>query len=181
MKSTFMLAALAALVAAAPHPQDIDFSMVLAAPNPTYSEAIGVSAQVVTYNAATILAAATATIADVSVVETDVAKRDAMLDVEKRAACDPQPAGATGAPTQTTDTAPAFASNTAFASIASAAPTPAGYSNTFTNLNASNNAMGYMGFTTLQTYDVQTCAAQCNKINGCMSVNICEHPQKGKP
>lgn len=29
-----------------------------------------------------------------------------------------------------------------------------------------------MGFTTLQTYDVQGCANQCSAINGCASFNI---------
>ena len=29
-----------------------------------------------------------------------------------------------------------------------------------------------MGYTTLDTYDVPTCAAKCSAINGCMSFNI---------
>lgn len=31
---------------------------------------------------------------------------------------------------------------------------------------------GYLGFTTLKTYDVASCAAKCNAINGCISINI---------
>ena len=29
-----------------------------------------------------------------------------------------------------------------------------------------------MGFTTLQTYDTQACASKCDKMNGCMAVNV---------
>ena len=42
----------------------------------------------------------------------------------------------------------------------------------FTNLNVSNNAYGYMGYTSLSTYDTEKCAAKCNAINGCMSFNL---------
>ena len=59
-----------------------------------------------------------------------------------------------------------------FAAAASAAPTPSGYTNTFTNLNASSNAYGYMGFTTLSSYDSNACAAKCNAITDCIAINI---------
>lgn len=29
-----------------------------------------------------------------------------------------------------------------------------------------------MGYTTLTTYDPAVCAAKCDKINGCMSINV---------
>lgn len=34
------------------------------------------------------------------------------------------------------------------------------------------DSYGYLGYTTLQTYDSQACANKCNKINGCISFNI---------
>jgi hypothetical protein len=34
------------------------------------------------------------------------------------------------------------------------------------------SAHGYLGYTTLQDYDVNTCADKCNAINGCMAINI---------
>jgi len=34
------------------------------------------------------------------------------------------------------------------------------------------SAYGYLGFTTLQTYDTQACASKCDKMNGCMAVNV---------
>ncbi|KEQ74650.1 hypothetical protein M436DRAFT_33222, partial [Aureobasidium namibiae CBS 147.97] len=59
-----------------------------------------------------------------------------------------------------------------FASSASQAPVPQGYTQTFQNLNASNNAYGYMGYSVLQSYDTNACAAKCNAMNGCISVNV---------
>lgn len=177
MRPASFLPALAAVVAATPRPQDIDFSMVMAVPNSTYTESVGVTAQVVTYDPATILEQATATISSVEAAETVVADSDAVKRdvIEKRTACALQPTGISST-TPTADNPSAFVSNTVFASIASAAATPAGYTNTFTNLQGSNNAMGYLGFTTLQTYDSQACASKCDKINGCMAVNICTNP-----
>lgn len=35
-----------------------------------------------------------------------------------------------------------------------------------------DSAYGYLGFTDLESYDVLGCAAQCNEINGCVSINI---------
>lgn len=127
--------AFAALAFAAPAPQDIDFDLAIALPNPTYSTEVGAYAQTVTYNAASIVAAVVAQVTSDSVAETDVAKR------VKRTACAPQPTGASGAPAVSPDTPAAFASNTAFASIASAAAIPSGYSQTFSNLNASNKSV----------------------------------------
>ncbi|KAH0361431.1 hypothetical protein KCU65_g8710, partial [Aureobasidium melanogenum] len=52
------------------------------------------------------------------------------------------------------------------------APTPPGYTNTFTNLQASSNADGYNGFTILPTYNVSSCAAQCTSRTNCFAFNI---------
>lgn len=132
MRSIFILVGLAALTLAAPAPQAIEFSLAMALPNPSYSTAVGATAQIVTYNAASIASAVVASVTSDSVAETDVAKK------VKRTACAPQPSGYSGAPTFSPDTPAAFASYTGFASKASAAPVPSGYSQTFTNLNASN-------------------------------------------
>ncbi|KAK5118683.1 hypothetical protein LTR85_007889 [Meristemomyces frigidus] len=153
--------------------------MVDAAPNPTYSTALGVSAQTVTYNPTTIVQAATADITSVTVEVTDVAT-STPGGVEKRSVttaatsgCSTAAAQATGAgPVPSPDTASAFLAYPSFSAVASAAPTPPGYTNTFTNQQASNNAYGYLGYTTLKTYDTVTCASKCNAINGCMGINI---------
>jgi len=124
---------LGALSAASPVPQEMDLDMVIAAPNPTFTEILGATAQIVTYNTQTIIAAATS-VTSVTVNTLVVTTTDAAARLAKKDACATQPTGATGAPTVSPDIPDAFVSNTAFASIASAAPTPAGYDQTFVNL-----------------------------------------------
>ncbi|THV66682.1 hypothetical protein D6D17_03159 [Aureobasidium pullulans] len=174
--SSYALPALAAnLVAALPAPQEIDLDMVLDTPDPTFSEAVGVVAQTITYDTASLIAVATAAASSVSIEISDVLSQTAV--VSKRAApatCVPQPSGATSAPTYAagTDNAANFLANNYYASVASAAPTPTGYNMAFVNQQASNNAFGYLGFDTLDTYDVATCASRCSAKNGCVSINI---------
>ncbi|GAM90385.1 hypothetical protein ANO11243_084280 [Dothideomycetidae sp. 11243] len=167
MRSHISLAAMLALAAAAPAPipQDIDFDLVDALPAPTYSIAVGATAQVITYDPSAIVSAAQAQITS------DVAS-DPAVTLVKRTACAPQPTGAKNAPVVATDTPTAFSNNTAFASIALAAPVPSGYVQRFQNLNASNNAYGYMGYTTLDSYDTALCAKKCTALKGCSSINI---------
>ncbi|KAG9832415.1 hypothetical protein KCU98_g12821, partial [Aureobasidium melanogenum] len=89
--------------------------------------------------------------------------------------CQVQPTGVALGPQSTDDSVSAFLSYSAFAATAvSAASTavPSGYVNTFSNLDASNNAYGYMGYTLLTDYNTQTCADKCTKINGCQAFNI---------
>ncbi|KAI4728672.1 hypothetical protein E4T49_03498 [Aureobasidium sp. EXF-10728] len=171
MRYSLAVPAFAALAAALPAPQLIDLDMVIAQPDISYTT----TASSVTYDATSIAAQATDDITSVSVDVSAIATATP-LAIEKRGACAPQPTGVTGAygpPAQASDdTVAAFVANTAFAAAASSAPVPSGYSNTFTNLNASNNAYGYMGYTTLTSYDTEKCASKCNAINGCMSFNL---------
>ena len=159
-----------AIAAPAPVPQDIDFDLAYALPNPTFTEDVGAIAQTVSYNPTTVFSAA---IEQITATQTDDAGVSATDEaVEKRAAvsCAPQPSGY--GPVPRPDSASAFLSYSAFASAASAAPVPSGYVQEFVNAKASNNAYGYMGYTTLTSYDVKACAAKCDAINGCISVNI---------
>ncbi|KAI5239551.1 hypothetical protein E4T47_09330 [Aureobasidium subglaciale] len=174
--SSYALPALAAnLVAALPAPQEIDLDMVLAIPDPTYSEAVGVTAQTITYDTASIIAQATASISAVVADSGDVLSSTAVAH-EKRAAapttCAAQPSGANSVPAYSPDTAGVFADNAYFPSIASAAPSIPGYTQAFANKQASSNAFGYMGFDTFDTYDVTTCAQRCTAKRGCVSVNM---------
>jgi hypothetical protein len=172
MRYSLAVPAFAALVAALPAPQLIDLDMVAAQPNISYTT----TASSVTYDVTSLAAQATDDITSVSVDLSAIATQSPLAVIEKRAACAAQPTGVSGAyaaPAQPTDdTVSAFAANTAFAAAAFNAPVPSGYSNTFTNLNASNNAYGYMGYTTLSSYDTEKCAAKCNVINGCISFNL---------
>lgn len=143
--SSYALPALAAnLAAALPRPQDFDFSIIDAAPDPTFTQATGVTAQTITIDPQALIASATAAISSVSVDAGDVLSSTAVAQAKRAAAttCVPQPAGATSAPTYAAadDNAANFLANTYYSSVASAAPTPSGYSQSFLNKQASNNA-----------------------------------------
>lgn len=171
MRGYIAFSLLAALAYASPVPQNIDFDLVDDSPDPPRPTiAVGPTAQTVTYNlaSATTFAATEALATPDSTSTADSEKRD----LEKRAACATQPTGA--GPVPSPDTASAFLAYPSFASIASAAPTPSGYSKTFTNLQGSSNAYGYLGYTTLSSYDTAKCAAKCNAINKCVGINICK-------
>ncbi|KAF4554910.1 Hypothetical protein D9617_3g019790 [Elsinoe fawcettii] len=150
-------------------PQEIDFvALAATVPDISYSTAAATaSAQIVSYNPSAVLSSAVAQITDTKTVA--VAVKSATL--QKRAACDAQPTGVTGFP-YSPDTPSAFKTNALFASAASAAPVPTGYSQSFANRNGSNNAYGYLGYTRLSTYDTTSCAARCTAIFGCQSFNI---------
>lgn len=138
-----LVANLAAALPAA-QPQQIDLSMVLDTPDPTFSVAVGVSAQTITYDTASLIAVASAAASSVSIAVSDVLSQTAVIS--KRAVttttCVPQLTGATSAPTYSPgdDNAANFLANTYYASVASAAPTPSGYNQAFLNQQASNNA-----------------------------------------
>ncbi|KAH0382018.1 hypothetical protein KCU92_g6649, partial [Aureobasidium melanogenum] len=70
------------------------------------------------------------------------------------------------------DTPAEFLAYTGYSDPALNAVTPPGYTNTFTNLQASSSADGYGGYTTLDSYDVASCAAQCTSRANCQAFNI---------
>lgn len=78
---------------------------------------------------------------------------------------------------------------------ATSAPTPQGYTRAYQNKNGasevgdvlisflmSNNPLtillqgifGYMGYSTLDTYDTAKCASRCDNVKGCSSFNLCK-------
>ncbi|KAH0343596.1 hypothetical protein KCU83_g8814, partial [Aureobasidium melanogenum] len=91
MKSIILTYLLAGLVTAAPRPQDIDFDLAYAVPNPTYSEAIGATAQSVVINPSVVYSAAAAQITDTVADTAGVATATAQVANQKRAACASQP------------------------------------------------------------------------------------------
>ncbi|KAI5198023.1 hypothetical protein E4T39_06967 [Aureobasidium subglaciale] len=173
MRSYIAAAALAALAQA----QDLDWDAVLqATPAPTGSVPVVYATLPATTATATTVSY-TSEAAAAAVSSALVANPDDSFPLDaaiaKRAAatiCQSQPAGS--GPTPTADNVNAFWALDAFSSSASAAPTPSGYVNTFTNLKASNNAYGYMGFSLLTEYNTQTCADKCTKVNGCQAFNL---------
>ncbi|USP75175.1 hypothetical protein yc1106_02449 [Curvularia clavata] len=84
--------------------------------------------------------------------------------------CSDQPLGK--GPVPTPDTPEAFLAMDEISDAANNAPTPSGYALKFKNLKASNNAIGYLGYNTLDTYDTQACADFCTAKEGCSSFNI---------
>ena len=171
-KLTAILLSGAALAVAADPQLDIAAVAEAGLP-PQPSIAINAPAQTVTYDATSASAAAAAT-QSAQAFDTEVGNSPGLTNGSKmkRAACDPQWTGK--GPIPSPDTASAFLAYGPFASSASAAPTPNGYSLAFKNLQAENNALGYMGFTLLDTYDTQLCAKKCDAIYGCNAFNIGE-------
>ncbi|KAF2228124.1 hypothetical protein BDZ85DRAFT_315612 [Elsinoe ampelina] len=154
-----------ALAAPAPAPQDIEFDLVYALPNPSSSVDLTATVQVVKYDPTSVIQNA------IPQITQDVHAEGPGSTLKKRLACQKQPAGAKNAPA-VADDAGSFKASVDFSNVANGAVTPSGYTQTFKNLNASNNAYGYMGYSTLDSYDVTTCAGRCTKVNGCMSFNI---------
>ncbi|KAI4724533.1 hypothetical protein E4T49_07744 [Aureobasidium sp. EXF-10728] len=132
-----------------------------------------------TYSQAAVLASISSVLEDPSETNTAVIQADASAtssgsQLVKRASavstCLAQPTGA--GPVPSPDNASNFVSFAPFAAAATSAPVPAGYTNVFTNLQASNNALGYLGFTTLKQYDPSVCAKKCSSIAACQSFNL---------
>ncbi|KAF1834799.1 hypothetical protein BDW02DRAFT_475931, partial [Decorospora gaudefroyi] len=62
--------------------------------------------------------------------------------------------------------------DTNVASVAKGASTPSGYFNTFTNLQGASSAYGYLGYSTVESYDPSVCATKCDDKEGCLGFNI---------
>lgn len=84
--------------------------------------------------------------------------------------CAPQPDGY--GPKAKVDTADGFLADDSLHNIAKNAKDPKGYASTFKDLNAAVNANTYLGFDTLKSYDVDSCAAKCDNTDLCTSFNI---------
>jgi hypothetical protein len=173
MRSFTVAAAFAAMAVAnpVPQPQGFDWKAIdalSAIPTVTIPVVdVAAKASTVAFDAS----AAASSIA--AVVKSSGVDSTASSGLKVRAAavtCKAQPLGA--GPTVSPDTPEAFLAYDYFKAQAVAAPTPGGYYNAFTNLQASNNAYGYMGYTLLNEYSTQACAAKCDAISGCASFNI---------
>ena len=139
MRSAIAVAAFAALAQA----QDLDWDVVLqATPIPDVTiPVVYATAQSSTATATTVSYSSEAAIASVTSALAADPSDSFPLDsaLAKRAtttSCAVQPTGA--GPSVSPDNASNFLSYSVFSSAASAAPTPSGYKNTFTNLQASN-------------------------------------------
>jgi hypothetical protein len=84
--------------------------------------------------------------------------------------CEVQPTDA--GPVPTPDTAIAFLADQDFAATASNAPTPQGYSRSFSNLKASTQSTDMLSYRTLGSYDTLICQEYCDSLLGCFGYNI---------
>ncbi|KAI1264150.1 hypothetical protein F5Y18DRAFT_428231 [Xylariaceae sp. FL1019] len=84
--------------------------------------------------------------------------------------CAPQPDGY--GPKVVPDTPEAFQESEELKSLALSAKTPKGYTQTFSDLEASVNANTYLGLQTLTSYNVSGCAAACDSTDLCTAFNI---------
>ncbi|KAM0133594.1 hypothetical protein ACHAO1_006114 [Botrytis cinerea] len=161
---------------AAPRPQKIDFKSLNPVVQSVQSVPVGITAQVVTYNptAATSSAAAAVTKSSaIKATETTLAtKREAGQLEVRDGDCSTQPATIYTGTNPAADDPDSFLAYQPFADAANSAATPPGFTRSFVNLNASNNALKYMGFTQLPTYDTKNCASKCSDIAGCNAFNI---------
>ncbi|CAD0085486.1 unnamed protein product [Aureobasidium vineae] len=172
MRSFFTLHVLAAVVAAAPRPQDIDFDLVEQAADPVLiTPALDVATQVATVAAVTEQAAAASGAVSAEpainsaspVTERDLVARDST--------CAKQKAGR--GPVASPDTPEAFLVLDHLSKILSTTvATPYGYSQVFANQKASLSASVYMGLHTLDSYDVPGCQSICDQNPGCVAFNM---------
>jgi len=174
-------------------PQGLDFDVVdNLPPASTVVIPIGVASQIVTVNEASAIAsvAALATKAPLTDAYDGVVSVPAAVNIVTASYLSKRQAGSssgsatsscTGGTPQATGTGPAstpdtpagFQQNGAYGSSARSAAVPSGYTQTFSNLNGSSQAYGYLGFTSVTSYDPASCASKCNSIQGCQSFNIC--------
>ncbi|KAK4986138.1 hypothetical protein LTR50_005510 [Elasticomyces elasticus] len=168
---------------AAPRPQVLNYALVNGAgPAPNVTVPIGAYSTFMTYDA-TAVASDTAARVTAELLPQQKRSLDFWHTLPSRAissgkerpkrsdgACNPLPSG--HGPVPSPDTPSAFLSYAAFASAATQAPTPSGYVKSFTNLQASNVALGFMGSVSQSTYDPSACAKLCDSHNGCIGFNI---------
>lgn len=84
--------------------------------------------------------------------------------------CAPQPDGY--GPKVTPDTVNAFYAYAPFHTMSENAVTPAGYVQTFKDLNASSSANSYLGLQTLTTYSPLSCSQWCDNTTLCTGFNL---------
>ncbi|MCJ1309395.1 hypothetical protein MMC25_003054 [Agyrium rufum] len=172
MLATFVVSALAGLAIAnpLPAPQTMDFAEIDASSVdlPALGPPVGALNQPLTYDPAAAAAAAAAVIPSDPISETTKIK-----EKEKRGVndpCSPQPSGS--APVTTPDTASDFLANSVYDNIAQSAPTPDGYSLSFSDLQGSTQAYSYMGLYTLTSFDPFLCQEHCDSATSCYGFNL---------
>lgn len=160
MRSFALIALLAGAAIANPVPQDLDWDAIEALdPVPTADIPVvdaEAAATTVSYVSATAAASVSSAVA--------ASPTDATLKVRQATSDNTA---------SSTDTAENWLANPQWASDANGATTPSGYSLVYQNAaGSSERVYGYMGYSTLDSYNVNTCASRCTAVSGCLSFNI---------
>ncbi|KAH6872850.1 hypothetical protein BKA58DRAFT_401036 [Alternaria rosae] len=153
--------AISGLVAALPQMINIEAALAVPTPSVLGPAATETAELPVSYNQAAATESAAAAVATGGV------------NLKKRDACQPQPAGAgaeyvpgQGSVREYLDT-----ENT-LRKAAQTAGTPTGYTKAFTDLTGSTEQIGYLTYKTLDTYSTDECAAFCNSEKFCLGFNL---------
>lgn len=75
-------------------------------------------------------------------------------------------------PVPTPDSVSEFLQSDELSSPANNAPTPSNYTQSFKNLHGSSTANNYLGYITLDSYDINACASNCTSQSDCQAINI---------
>ncbi|KAF1984100.1 hypothetical protein K402DRAFT_396035 [Aulographum hederae CBS 113979] len=188
MRSALILAALAAMVAGNPLPQELDWAAIdeaLADPIPTTTDSSIPTAPadaLVTYDPVAEIAAvqkeiSTDPISAPSPTATAAPeeKRSFLVkSLAKRDACQPEVDSFPKGPVVHSpgDDDASFLAYQPFHDAALGAVTPPGYTKSYTDLNKTSNAYGYMGWVAMASYDPLACSKLCDNNVGCASFNI---------
>lgn len=162
MRFYTLAALLAGSAIAAPRPQALDFEAIDEAGTVAVPSIPVVNAEQATNGVDYVPTAAAGSAA--AAVNADPSNTSLKVKRDK-SGCAKQPDSA--------DTAENFVADTKYSAVADGASAiPTGYFLSFQNLKASSQTLGYMGYSTLESYDVDMCASRCNDIVGCSAFNI---------
>lgn len=172
MHNSILISALVGLACAAPRPQEIALDEIEALPTPSFvTPLVAVASQGATVaNLEAQISAASSAIS-VSPPSATTTAASSKRDIAKRdGTCKPYAKGS--GPVPSPDTPAAFLAFDALKQLSANAPTPDGYAEAFTGLNASLTALNYMGLHTLTSYDTLGCASLCDQASGCVAFNM---------
>jgi hypothetical protein len=153
--------------------QSIDLALLNALPHPTYTIASDKATYTVPYNQQAALASASQLAT--ATPTTAARKRASLLSpisrIKRAWDCDTVPT-TPNIYEAVIDSAEKFSADQNLKHAALQADVPSKYTITFQNLQAASQANGYMGYTLLDTYNTNQCAAKCDNALGCQAFNI---------
>ncbi|KAH6613051.1 hypothetical protein C7974DRAFT_428779 [Boeremia exigua] len=151
--------------------QVIDLAYVNAQPDPTYTIVPDQRAQTVTYNQDSAIASVVAVALQTPVPDPGEGALHSRNVFGKRAGPCEDLQNNANTYNAKLDPAEAFLADETLQKQAKDAKLPAGYTQVYSNLQKAASANGYMGYTIMPSYNVQTCADKCSSTLGCQGFN----------